>query len=191
MTQAGKVGICFSPLVPQPLQTVASLHPRLPFQEGRSSCCGFRINQRLPAGLRPSGPSPLARKSVPEMGAESATESKEARGTADGSPGASVKPPAPQGAGNPGQVPPHPQACFLPVRWKARPNHVHLSASSLLVVINISTDHMSQRNLNRMKLMKPERFGIGTHTVHTPWDHSPIKNRLKRGPTQQRPARIV
>ena len=103
-----------------------------------------------------------------------------------------MKPPAPKGAGNPGQAPPpHPRTVSSLLNGRARPNHIPLSASSLLFVINISTDHMSQRKLNRMKMMKPERFGIGTHTMHTPWDHSTIKKRLKRGPTQQGPARVV
>lgn len=91
------------------------------------------------------------------------------------------------------QVPPHPyprRASSL-LNGTARPNHVHLSASSLLLVINISPDYMSQRKPNKMKMMKPERSGPETHTVHTSWNYSTIKSLLKRGQTEQRPVLVV
>lgn len=91
------------------------------------------------------------------------------------------------------QVPPHPYPRRVSslLNGTARPNHVHLSASSLLLVINISPDYMSQRKPNGMKMMKPERSGPETHTVHTSWNYSTIKSLLKRGQTEQRPVLVV
>ena len=90
-------------------------------------------------------------------------------------------------------APPHlyPRRVSSLLNGTAKPNHVHLSESSLPLVINISPDYMSQRKPNGMKMMKPERFGPETHTMHTSWDYSTIKSVLKRGQTEQRPVFVV
>lgn len=107
------------------------------------------------------------REISPRNEAGSTMGQKKAPGTKDGAQEAWVGAPLCQGLATSGKSLPRPVSSLL--NEGARPNHPQLCTPSHLFVINVSTDNMSQRKPNRMKMMRnTKRFCIGIHTMHTP-----------------------